>query len=66
MRRTVVALWLLAGTAVLLVVLSRLFAAAVPGWDSGGPPAGAGAAPSYQNYYYPDTRRAQGGFVQVP
>jgi hypothetical protein len=67
LRRTVVALWLVAGTAVLLVVLSRLFAAAVPGWDSGGgSPAGAGATSSYQYYYYPGPRRAPGGFVQVP
>lgn len=34
----VVVLWLLAGTAVLALILSRLFAAAVPRWESGPAP----------------------------
>jgi hypothetical protein len=51
LRRTVIVLWLVAGSAVLLLVLSRLFAAAVPVPDSG-----VGVAPSYQynpGGYYP-------------
>ena len=74
LRRFVVALWIVAGTAVLLVVLSRLFAAAVPMPGSGaGGPAGAGAAPyRYQYYdpgYYPGAGAGQGGqtgIIQVP
>lgn len=74
LRRSVVALWLVAGTAVLLVVLSRLFAGAVPGWDSGtGTPANAGSSPYGTQYYnpayYPNGRIVQGGpngFIQVP
>jgi hypothetical protein len=34
LQSAVVVLWLLAGTAVLALILSRLFAAAVPGWQS--------------------------------
>jgi hypothetical protein len=69
LRRTVVVLWIVAGSAVLLLVLSRLFAAAVPVPDSG-----AGATPSYQynpGGYYPGNglgRIGQGnapGTVQV-
>jgi eukaryotic-like serine/threonine-protein kinase len=74
LRRTVVALWIVAGTAVLLVVLSRLFAAAVPVPDSGGgASAGSGADPSpyyyYNPGYYPGGRGGQGGptgIIQVP
>lgn len=76
LRRGVVALWLLAGTAVLLVVLSRLFAAAVPVPGYGGAsPAGAGGAPYYYRGdnpgrgYFSGGRGAQGdptGIVQVP
>jgi hypothetical protein len=73
LRRTVVALWILAGTAVLLVVLSRLFAGAVPVPDSsGGVSAGGGGAPYYQyDYpgYYPGARGGDGdpaGIFQVP
>ena len=76
LRRGVVALWIVAGTAVLLVVLSRLFAAAVPvpGYG-GGSPAGAGGTPYYYRDYNPGPgyfsggRGAQGGptgIVQVP
>jgi hypothetical protein len=71
LRRTVVVLWIVAGTAVLLVVLSRLFAAAVPVPDSGagslGSGAGGGGTPFYQ--YYPGQRFEQGGpgaGVQLP
>jgi hypothetical protein len=55
-------------------VLSRLFAGAVPGWDSGtGTPASAGSSPYGTQYYnpayYPNGRIVQGGpngFIQVP
>ncbi len=72
LRRTVVALWIVAGAAVLLVVLSRLFASAIPAPDSGGgASAGAGAGPSYyyDPGYYPGGRRGLGGpngIIQVP
>ncbi len=74
LRQTVVMLWILAGTAVLLVVLSRLFADAVPVPDpGGGSPTGAGVAPYYYRYdnpaYYPGGRGERGGLtgiVQVP
>jgi hypothetical protein len=74
----VVALWIVAGSVALLVVLSRLFAAAVPVTDSGGgASAGGGGAPDYQYYdpgyypgYYPGGGRfGQGGpngLIQVP
>jgi hypothetical protein len=64
LRRVVIVLWIVAGTAVLLVVLSRLFSAAVPVPDSsGGSSPGALGAP----YYYPGGGRfGQGpGNVQV-
>ena len=38
LQPAVVVLWLLAGTAVLALILSRLFAAAVPRWESGPAP----------------------------
>lgn len=74
LRRSVVALWIVAGTVVLLVVLSRLFAAAVRVPDSGGgSTAGDGAGPySYQYYnpgYYPGgrgDRAGSAGVIQVP
>jgi len=74
LRRTVVALWIVAGSVALLVVLSRLFAAAVPVTNSGGgAPAGEGGAPDYQYYdpgYYPGGGRfgqgGPGGLIQVP
>ncbi len=75
LRRIVIVLWIVAGSAVLLVVLSRLFAAAVPGWDSGaGPAAGTGSSPYGNQYYdpgyYPGGRGGlQGGstgIVQLP
>jgi hypothetical protein len=73
LRRTVVALWIVAGSVALLVVLSRLFAAAVPAPGSGnGASAGGGRAPDYQYYdpgYYPGGRDGHGGpdgLVLVP
>jgi hypothetical protein len=70
LRRTVVALWIVAGTAILLVVLSRLFAAAIPVPASGGvSPAGSGLAPPYYQYEYPGGRGGDGdrpGIIQVP
>jgi hypothetical protein len=67
LRRTVLALWIVAGAVVLLVVLSRLFAAAVPLPDAGsGSPAGASP---YSQYYGPGPRLDQGGVggnVQLP
>ena len=74
LRRTVVALWIVAGSAVLLLVLSRLFAAAVPVPAAGdGSQTGAGAAPYGYRYYDPgyyQGERGEGGgltgIVQVP
>jgi hypothetical protein len=68
LRRTVVVLWIVAGSAVLLVVLSRLFAAAVPVPDSGGG-SSAGATVPYYQYTGPGQRSPQGGSpggVQLP
>jgi hypothetical protein len=77
LRRAVVVLWIVAGSAVLLLVLSRLFAAAVPVPYSGGGAgvsAGGGGTPYYQynpGGYYPGNgvgRIGQGsapGTVQV-
>ncbi|HTU86563.1 MAG TPA: hypothetical protein VMF57_13365 [Solirubrobacteraceae bacterium] len=60
LRRAVIVLWILAGSAVLLVVLSRLFASAVPNPYSGlGSGTGANVTPSYQ--YYPGNGYYQGG-----
>jgi hypothetical protein len=61
LRRTVLVLWIVAGSVVLLLVLSRLFADAVPAPDS----SGGGASPAYQ-YYYPGGRGGQNGFIQTP
>jgi hypothetical protein len=65
--RTVVVLWIVAGSIVLLLVLSRLFAAAVPVPDPGaGSSAGAGVGPYYYSPgYYPGGRSGR-GFIQVP
>lgn len=66
LRRTVVVLWIVAGAAVLLLVLSRLFASAIPTPDPGG---GGSAVTPYYQYGYPDAGRAHshlGGFIQVP
>jgi hypothetical protein len=52
LRRAVVVLWLVAGTIVLAIVLSRLFAAAVPPFGDG-TSAGAGAGSSAYQYNYP-------------
>ncbi len=63
LKRAVVVAWIVAGTAVLLLVLSRLFAAAVPVPDAGN--AGAGSqsqfgsganSPYIYQYYYPGRR----------
>jgi hypothetical protein len=70
----VVALWVLAGSVVLLLILSRLFASAIPVPDSGGgSPAGAGVAPYSDQYYnpgyYPGGRGERGGpdgIIQIP
>jgi len=65
LRRTVIVLWIVAGSAVLLLLLSRLFAAAVPTPDSGlGSPAGGGQTPSSQYYqygYYPSVAGGDAG-----
>ena len=67
LQRSVVVLWILAGSIVLLLVLSRLFAAAVPVPDPGaGSPAGAGAGPYYYSPGYYPGGRAGRGFIQVP
>jgi hypothetical protein len=65
LQPAVVALWLLAGTAVLALILSRLFAAAVPRWESGPAP----QAPAVYQIYpgggqVPGQFQGQGG--QVP
>jgi hypothetical protein len=62
LRRAVVVAWIVAGTAVLLLVLSRLFSAAIPVPDGGsagaGSQFGSGATSPYlyQPYGYPRTR----------
>jgi hypothetical protein len=66
-RRAVAVAWVVAGTAVLLLVLSRLFAAAVPVVPSGGGAGvgsqlGPGATSPYIYPYYPRAR-AVPGFV---
>ncbi len=67
LQRSVVVLWILAGSIVLLLVLSRLFAAAVPVPDSGaGTSAGAGPGPYYYSPGYYPGERAGRGFIQVP
>ncbi len=75
LRRAVVVAWIVAGTAVLLLVLSRLFAAAIPVPDTGnagaGSQLGSGATSTYlyQPYYYPTPRTVQPGspgFGNVP
>ena len=67
LRRSVVALWILAGSIVLLLVLSRLFAAAMPVHDAGvGSSAGAGVGPYYYSPGYYPRGRAGRGFAQVP
>ena len=67
LRRSVVVLWILAGSIVLLLVLSRLFAAAVPVPDPGaGSTAGARVGPYYYSPGYYPGERARRGFIQVP
>ncbi len=65
LRPAVVALWLVAGTAVLALILSRLFAAALPSQDGGPSPASFSTPrPAYQFYYNPPV--IQGPGAQVP
>jgi hypothetical protein len=53
LRRAVVVAWIVAGTAVLLLVLSRLFAGAIPVPGNGSPGAGSQFAPgANQPYIY--------------
>ena len=75
LRRAVVVAWIVAGTAVLLLVLSRLFAAAIPVPDSGNAGAGSQFGPGansthlYQPYYYPRPRSVlpgSPGFSSIP
>ncbi len=59
LRRAVVVAWIVAGSLVLLVVLSRLFAAAVPvpgDGVTGVTGAGGGLSPYYYQYYVPRPR----------
>jgi hypothetical protein len=69
LRRAVVVAWIVAGSLVLLVVLSRLFAAAVPTPD-GDTGAGLGPNNPYLNQYYYPRPRAEftlpPGASQVP
>jgi hypothetical protein len=54
LRRAVVVAWIVAGSAILVLVLSRLFAAAVPVPEGGSAGAGTQVAPGYAYpYYYP-------------
>ena len=68
LRRAVVVLWIVGGTVVLALILSRLFAGAIPVSGDGGSSSGAGAqAPYlYQPYGYPDGRGGGGGAIQLP
>jgi hypothetical protein len=75
LRRAVVVAWIVAGTAVLLLVLSRLFAAAVPLPGGGNAGAGSqsqfgpGAYNPYSYQYYPRQRSFLPGYAiggQVP
>lgn len=72
LRRAVVVAWIVAGTAVLLLVLSRLFASAIPVPDGGTAGAGSQFGPGtyiYQPYYYPRPRTAppaSPGFSVLP
>ena len=65
LRRAVVVAWVVAGSLVLLLVLSRLFAAAVPtvpsdGGAGVGPQLGSGAPSPYTYQYYPRSRAVRG------
>ncbi len=76
LKRAVVVAWIVAGTAVLLLVLSRLFASAVPVPGGGGVGAGSqsqfglgGNSPYVYQYYYPRSRSFLPGYAvggQVP
>jgi len=63
LRRAVVVAWIVAGAAVLVLVLSRLFAAAIPVADGGtGSQYGSGAnGPYIYQYYYPRPRSVRPG-----
>jgi hypothetical protein len=60
LRRTVAVAWVVAGTAVLLLVLSRLFADAVPS-PGGGNLSGGGNGASVYQYAYPRSQTGQLG-----
>ena len=67
LRRAVAAAWIVAGAAILLLVLSRLFAAAIPTVPAGGgagvgSQVGPGVTAPYSYQYYPRAR-AVPGFV---
>ncbi len=73
LRRAVVVAWIVAGTAVLLLLFSRLFAGAIPvpqGGNAGaGSTFGPGITSSYQYQGYPPNREVlpqYPGFSQVP
>jgi hypothetical protein len=74
LRRAVVVAWIVAGTAVLLLLLSRLFAGAIPVPDNGSPGAGAQFGPGANRPYiypydYPGARRYlldPSGIAQIP
>jgi hypothetical protein len=60
LRRTVIALWMLVGTLVLFLALSRLFAAAIPAQNGGGaaPGISGGASGLYRYYNGPPANAA--------
>ena len=62
LQPAVVVLWVLAGAAVLALILSRLFAAAVPGWESGEAP----RAPAVYQYYASPSPQSTGQGGQFP
>jgi hypothetical protein len=69
LRRAVVVLWLVAGTMVLAVLLSRLFASAVPVPGDGGLGAGSNQTVPYTYPYYYQPGRGDSGLppgVQLP
>jgi hypothetical protein len=59
LRRTVAVLWIVAGTAVLFLLLSRMFASAIPTQDIG--PGGAGGGRPYLYQYYNPSGSTGGG-----
>ncbi len=62
LRRTVAILWLVAGTVILFLLLSRLFATAIPQAPGAGGFGGAGGGSPYgYRYYNPPAGQLQGG-----